>query len=169
MASDRPSAQARRLRGEPAVILVTVGTHHQPFTRLLGALAMLPDDVVVQHGHSRPPSGVGRVVAFLPFPELVELMAVADVVVTHAGVGSILLALRCGHTPVVVPRRRQHSEHVDDHQVELTVALAQRGQVVPVWDVATLADAVDAVPRRRLARAPRQGPLHRAVREALRG
>ena len=150
------------------MIFVTVGTHHQPFARLIDALAALPDDeLVVQHGHSPAPAAVREAVAFLSFREIAERMRSADVVVTHAGVGSILLARREGHTPVVVPRLHRHGEHVDDHQVELTEALAGRGAVIPVWEAQELAPAVADAPRRSEPRPPVAGPLHEAVRDAL--
>jgi UDP-N-acetylglucosamine transferase subunit ALG13 len=149
------------------VIFVTVGTHHQPFMRLLDAVSNLPDEVVVQYGHSPAPLGVARAVPFLPFAEIEQNMREADAVVTHAGVGSILLALRCGHTPVVVPRLRDRREHVDDHQLELARALATRGEVVAVTDVAELASSLSPPPRRRHASVAVEGELHRAVRAAL--
>jgi len=70
------------------VIFATVGTHAQPFTRFLSALASLEDDVIVQYGHNPPPEGVSEAVAFMPFDVLNGHMREADVVVTHAGVGS---------------------------------------------------------------------------------
>jgi UDP-N-acetylglucosamine transferase subunit ALG13 len=106
-------------------------------------------------------------VAFLAYDELAEKMNAADAVVTHAGVGSILTALRMGHTPVVVPRLRRFGEHVDDHQVELTRDLAATGRVVAVWEMAQLAPAVASLPLRGQARATRNADaLHAAVRAA---
>lgn len=153
------------------MIFVTVGTHHQPFPRLIAAISSLPaSDLVVQHGHADPPAGVSDAVAFLPLPEFLEHIDAADVVVTHAGVGSILLARRAGHTPVVFPRRHAHGEHVDDHQVHLASALGDQGKVIPVWDDEGMAEAV-ARARPRCAQRPDSttgGPLRRAVHEALR-
>ena len=42
------------------MIFATVGTHAQPFTRFLSALASLEDDVIVQYGHNPPPEGVSE-------------------------------------------------------------------------------------------------------------
>lgn len=152
------------------MIFVTVGTHHQPFGRLMDALeALRGDAVIVQHGHSPAPAGVALAVPFMAFPEMEERMDMADVVVTHAGVGSILLALRCGHTPVVVPRLHRYGEHVDDHQAELAAALAQREEVVVVDDVAGLGSVLAAPPPRRPGSGIVEGPLHGAVRAALLG
>ena len=148
------------------MIFATVGTHAQPFTRFLAALAALPDDVVVQYGHNPPPDGVCEAVAFMPFDVLNAHMREADVVVTHAGVGSVLCARQAGHVPVVVPRLHRFDEHVDDHQLELVAALGADGHVIGVTDMADLAAAVEKAGRRAdTTHAPK--PIHAAVRGAL--
>jgi UDP-N-acetylglucosamine transferase subunit ALG13 len=151
------------------LIFVTVGTHHQPFQRLLDALVTLPPaELVVQFGHGSPPGGLRHAVPFMSFGEMLEHFAAADAVVTHAGVGSILCARRAGHVPVVTPRQRRYGEHVDDHQEELVEALEDLEAVVAVREMDRLPDAVDAVRGRRPA--PNNGAgggLPRAVKEAL--
>lgn len=151
------------------MIFVTVGTHQQSFVRLTDSLRFLPaDELVVQHGHSPAPSEVKRTAPFYPFDEMTKLFVSAKVVVTHAGVGSILSCLRSGHTPVVVPRLRRFHEHVDDHQVALADALEERGRVIVVRRMEELADAVARAPLARAASfVPRDGRLHSALREAL--
>lgn len=129
------------------MILVTVGSTHFPFDRLVRSselLSAVDDRVVVQRGPSTvDPVGV-EVVDFLPYDELLGLAASARVVVCHAGVGSIMLALGVGKRPVVVPRRAALGEAVDDHQVQIARALAPDGTVFPVEDVDRLADVVRA-------------------------
>jgi UDP-N-acetylglucosamine transferase subunit ALG13 len=122
------------------MILVTVGTNEQPFDRLVQAAAELggSEPLVVQHGASRVPHGRGRWVDFVEFGELAELMRSADAVVSHAGVGSIILARRQGKRPFVVPRRMHLGEAVDDHQVTLARRLAGRGMLELVEDVRLL-------------------------------
>lgn len=135
------------------MIFATVGTHQQAFERMIEGLERLPDpaELVVQYGYARPPRGVGRAVDFMSFAEMEESFAAATAIVTHAGVGSILCARRAGHLPIVVPRFSHLGEHVDDHQVELTRALADRGEVVPVWEGEEIADALARVPARSSA------------------
>ena len=154
------------------MIFATLGTHHDPFPRLIDGLQALDRrDLVVQYGHSPAPVHAANPVQFLPFADLMEHIRTADVVVTHAGVGSILTCLRLGRTPLVVPRQSCFGEHVDDHQVELTHALAEDGKVIPVWDVADLPALVEIVPEPppmldEHAEHASAG-LQRAVREAL--
>jgi UDP-N-acetylglucosamine--N-acetylmuramyl-(pentapeptide) pyrophosphoryl-undecaprenol N-acetylglucosamine transferase len=151
------------------VIFVTVGTHQQRFDRLLDALPDLEGDVFVQFGPGPPPAGVARAEAFMSFDAVLRAMREAEVVITHAGVGSILCAIREGHVPVVVPRRREHGEHVDDHQVELTQAMERRGSVIAVWDMADLPRAVASAPPRAACRTRDEPLLCSSVREALLG
>jgi UDP-N-acetylglucosamine transferase subunit ALG13 len=152
------------------LIFVTVGTHHQPFERLLSALPDLGENLVVQYGPGRRPEGVGEAADYMSFEQILECLEKAEKVITHAGVGSILLATRAGHLPLVVPRRAELSEHVDDHQAELTRALGESGAVVPVWEVAELGVLLDAVPRRgERVEPPGRHEFAERVGAALRG
>ncbi|MEK6327971.1 MAG: glycosyltransferase [Actinomycetota bacterium] len=152
------------------MIFVTVGTLHYPFERLMRSVRALPaGEVVVQHGPADPPPGVARAKAFMPFNELNEAIEDAGVVVTHAGCGTIAVATRAGHTPVVLPRLRRYGEHVDDHQLELAGALADEGKVIVVSDGEDLSEALKAVPPRRPPAVGHGGPLQKAVRAALLG
>jgi len=151
------------------VIFATVGSTQIPFRRFMRALESLPGErLFVQHGPVDPPPGAARANAFMQFPEMIESMEAAEVVVCHAGAGSVLCALRAGHTPVVVPRLKRYQETVDDHQVEFSRALAAEGKVIAIEDLSELGAAVAAAPRRRSAE-DRRGllPIQVAVREAL--
>lgn len=118
------------------MIFVTVGTNEAPFDRLIDAVPSIVgrERIVVQCGSSslRPPGA--ECVDFLSFAELVDLVRDARVVVTHAGVGSILVALSNGKRPFVVPRRKRFGEAVDDHQVSLAARLEGVGLVTAVDD-----------------------------------
>jgi UDP-N-acetylglucosamine transferase subunit ALG13 len=155
------------------LIFVTVGTHQDPFGRMIAAVEALPNraEVVVQYGPGDPPAGVARAAAFISFAEMEANFEAAESVITHAGVGSILCARRAGHVPVVIPRMHNLGEHVDDHQQELTRALAERGEVIPVWPGEDLATVLATVPPRRRGPLPgkEENPLVDAVAAALGG
>ena len=128
------------------MILVTVGTNEQPFDRLVRSAAQLRGEerLVVQYGSSRLPHGRGEWVDFLPFEDLMAHALEARVVVCHAGVGSIMLARRCGRRPVVVARRRHLGEAVDDHQVSLAARLSEAGLVTTMDEESSLEQAIAA-------------------------
>lgn len=62
----------------------------------------------------------------VPTQQLLDAVRAADLVVSHAGVGSALVALRHGKCPVLLPRRRALGEHTDDHQRLIAEELAGR-------------------------------------------
>jgi UDP-N-acetylglucosamine transferase subunit ALG13 len=126
------------------VIFVTVGTDRAPFDRLLNAVEALQteDEIVVQHGASDVRPANARCVDFLPFDEWVDHVRRADIVITHGGVGSIMVALMNGKRPVVVPRLKRFREAVDDHQQAFGRRFGADGHVVYVENPALLANAL---------------------------
>ncbi|MQA93426.1 MAG: glycosyltransferase [Streptosporangiales bacterium] len=167
-----PSAEALPL------VLVTVGTDHHAFARLVGWADRWAADrghvrVLVQHGASIAPShAAGR--AFLDHGELQEAMASAVAVVTHGGPATITEARRTGHLPIVVPRDPGLGEHVDDHQQRFVTRLAAAGLVRACASEEELRelldDALKAPERHRIgtpeAAAEGQAPVPAAVRRA---
>ena len=129
---------------------------------------MPADELIVQHGPATPPPAA-RAVPFLPYAEVLKLIEESEVVVSHAGVGSIICAVRAGHTPIVFPRLERYGETVDDHQVELARALEQRGTVRVATDPAQLSPAIRALPPARRFGAVRHRPAQHAVRAAIYG
>lgn len=126
------------------MILVTVGTNEARFDRLLRALETLPPDteLVVQHGPSGIRPNRARCFDYLEFDELVRQIERSSVVITHAGVGSVMTALANGRRPVVVPRLARFGEAVDDHQLEFGRRAAEAGLVRLVENPNDLAAAV---------------------------
>ena len=116
-------------------VVVTIGTLDFSFRRLLDRLkAVLSEqvEVVVQAGpdSSRIDWPGATVEAMMDPDELSSLMARADVVVAHAGIGSALMAFEAGKSPILVPRVKSHGEHVDDHQAQIAQQFADRGLAV---------------------------------------
>lgn len=123
-------------------IFVSFGTHQYPFTALVDRLLQtVPSDVhiVWQLGSTPAPSGIrGDVCTILSPMDQNKAIGTADVVVGHAGTGLTLSALEAGKTPLLVPRRSEHGEHIDDHQSIIAREYARNGIVV-----ATSVDRLD--------------------------
>lgn len=145
------TAGARGLDGPR--VLVTVGTDHHPFDRLIewinAWLGPQPERVptfFVQSGSaSVVPSCPGS--SFLDVGQLDALLDAADVMVCHGGPGSIADAWIRGQVPIVVPRLRKLGEVVDDHQVDFCVKLAGLGRVRLAQNPAALAGLLDEAMR----------------------
>ena len=120
----------------PRRIVVTLGTYRGvQFRRIVERLLqILPSDadVLWQTGFTDVHDlGIEGKTA-IPEKELSEAMAAADVVVSHAGVGTALAAFEVGRCPVLVPRRAAFGEAVDDHQAQIAADLAGRDLAVAV-------------------------------------
>jgi UDP-N-acetylglucosamine transferase subunit ALG13 len=163
-------ALAHGVRGEPAVIFVTVGSNPTfRFDRLISAVAQLdPQDLVVQHGPATAPRGVAETYQYLDFDQVIDFMDAADTVISHAGTGTIMCAASMGHFPVVVPRLKSFGETVDDHQVALATVFEQTGRVAVAWDLKSLPERVAQASKRSASVKPGDGALQDAVRLALR-
>lgn len=130
------------------LVLVTVGSDHHPFDRLIrwvdGWLVDRPGvRCIVQYGTSTPPT-LAEGSAFLPHARLQQLMHEADVVVAQGGPMSIVEARRGGSLPVAVPRSATLGEHVDDHQQAFCRRLADAGLVRTPVDRAGFGRLLDA-------------------------
>lgn len=117
------------------LVLVTVGTDAFPFDRLISWVdAWLADGAagrvrcIVQHGTAHPAKHADSR-ALLEFPDFEQLVAEADVIVTHGGPGTIVLCADRGKKPIVVPRLPEHGEVVDRHQVPFARRLDAEGDV----------------------------------------
>lgn len=146
-------------------VVVSVGTDHHPFDRMLDwieiAQRRLDIDAVVQRGATESRSGIESM-DYVTADELADLMRTADAVVCHGGPGTISLAQRSGHRPIVVARDPTLGEHVDDHQQRYASKLAAEDHI----DTAGSADelvALLAAPRPPSSRAGNDEEADRAV------
>lgn len=112
---------------------VTVGNANQNFDRLWAILAESQDalkkPVYIQRGNAELPQKLRGVVDFdfVPREKFEELVALAETVICHAGVGTVLMCHAAGKKPIVIPRLMEFGEHVDNHQLELANVLAKEG------------------------------------------
>lgn len=139
------------------MIFVTVGTQ-LPFDRLVMAVdawarTRKRRDVIAQTGAS---SYIPRSLEAKPFvasQDFRRLVQDCQLLVAHAGMGSILTALDLGKPVLVMPRRAALGEHRNDHQLATVAGLAHISQVC----VADHADAIAPAMDRLLAQEHREG------------
>lgn len=156
-------------------IFVTVGTE-LPFDRLIGAVDAWAgargrgDEVFAQIGVT-----VDAPEHFASSPTLEaatfrRLFESADLIVAHAGMGTILGALERARPLVVVPRRAELGEHRNDHQLATTQQLDELGLINVVNDEHDLTSYLDdpgSVPRHGPIGTSADPSLLEAVRNAV--
>jgi UDP-N-acetylglucosamine transferase subunit ALG13 len=129
------------------VILVTVGTE-LPFDRLVKAVdrwaAMRGRlDVFAQIGEGAwEPAHI----PFKPFMEpgeFSERFQAADLIVAHAGMGTIISALHYGKPLLIMPRRASLGEQRNDHQLATAERLLELGKINVAFDEQDLVRKLD--------------------------
>lgn len=144
-----PESSVRRDGG----IFVTVGTSSRPMDRLLRWLdelcaqgqLQLPIFAQTAGATYRPQHFSAQ--PFLPAEELTERLSRAQVVICHAGAGTLGQCIKLGQRPLLVPRLQRFGEAINDHQLMLAQALARQGQAVLCQDREQLAAALQLVQR----------------------
>ena len=129
------------------MIFVTVGTHEQQFNRLIEYMdkwaAQHDEEVVIQSGYSTYEPKHCKFQKLYSYQEMMELVEQARIVITHGGPSSFIMPLQMGKTPIVVPREKKFAEHVNDHQLTFSKAVADRmGTIIVVEDLKELAGII---------------------------
>ena len=131
------------------MIFVTVGTHEQPFDRLLKCIDKMVEDgkikeeIIVQKGYTDYEPKNCKSSKLIPYEEMQENIKKARIVVTHGGPASFLDPLTYGKIPVVVPRKKEYNEHVNNHQVEFSKEVESRMKNIIVAE--TEKEIIDAI------------------------
>ena len=131
------------------MIFVTVGTHEQPFNRLLQKIdelkekGIINEEVIMQTGFSTYEPKYCTWSSLLPYSQMLQNVKEARIVITHGGPASFIMPLQIGKTPIVVPRQKQFDEHVNNHQVDFSKAVAERmGTIITVVDINDLENTI---------------------------
>lgn len=134
------------------MIFVTVGTHEQPFNRLVKAVDMLKlngeitESVFIQTGYSTYVPKACEYKDFISMKQIDKYMQQASIVITHGGPSSFVMALQYNKVPIVVPRLSKYNEHVNDHQLTFCNELIERNFPIKVVEnIDSLTDVIGSI------------------------
>lgn len=130
------------------MIFVTVGTQLS-FDRLINAVdgwaAIHPDvEIVAQIGPTENQPKHLRYSSFLSPDKVDEYFMRASLIVSHAGMGSILTALKYRKPILILPRRFSLSEHRNDHQMATAKWLCNKPGITVVWTESEIGERLDS-------------------------
>ena len=74
--------------------------------------------------------------------KLTKYVDEATLVITHGGVGSIIMALEKGKKVIAVPRLHEYGEHVNDHQRQIIKVFSEKKYFIGIENVDELEDAI---------------------------
>lgn len=126
------------------MIFVTVGTQ-LPFDRLIESILSIekkiPDHMILQVGAGKVFNE--RCIPFLSTDQTDRYINDCDVVVAHAGMGTIITALAKGRPVVVLPRQALLGEHRNDHQLSTCKSLDGLSGLFIAWEEGELLNCVE--------------------------
>ena len=126
------------------MIFLTVGSWYRGFDRLVSAVDALKgageisEDVVAQIGPGKYRPQNFSSVEFCSPQEFDRIVADARIVLSHAGLGTIAVAVTQGKPIVVVPRKPSLGEISDDHQFVTAEQLEAEGKILVAYETTDL-------------------------------
>ena len=135
-------------KGEKEMILVLLGTQHNEFTRLIQEVEncinnkIIKEQVIVQAGFTKYKSNKMEIFDMISKEELDKYMSKANLIITHGGVGSIIMALEKGKKVIAVPRLHEYGEHVNDHQRQIIKVFSEKNYLIGIQNVEDLPEAI---------------------------
>ena len=133
------------------MILVLLGTQNNSFHRLLEEIdrliqdKVIKEEVIVQAGYTKYHSSNMQVLDFISNEMLEELQKKANIIITHGGIGSIVLSIIKGKKVIAIPRLHEYEEHVNNHQKEIVQLFNEQGYILGVQGVGELEKAIKQI------------------------
>lgn len=130
------------------MIFVSVGTHEQPFDRVIKKVdelvekRIINEDVYIQSGYSNYIPKFCEYAEFITSQEMLDKCNKARIIITHGGPGCIIKALEINKVPIVVPRQPKLDEHVDEHQILFTNRLVREDKIIQIIDIDEIEEAI---------------------------
>lgn len=126
---------------ETILIFLTVGTWRVGYDRLIKAVdelagnGVITDEVIAQTGYSSYRPEHLTVMDFCSPEEFASFISRAKLVVSHAGMGTIIETVKRAKPIVVLPRKTDLGEVDNDHQFTTAKQLEAEGKILVAYEV----------------------------------
>jgi beta-1,4-N-acetylglucosaminyltransferase len=140
------------------MIFVTVGTLFS-FDRLINAIddavgrGLIDEEIFAQIGYCQTKPQHLKFVEMLDKKSYDEMVKNSSGLISHAGMGSITLALQFNKPLLVMPRKKCYNEHVNDHQVDTAHKFEELGHILAAYEAQELVPQIERlksfVPKKR--------------------
>ncbi len=133
------------------MIFITVGSQKFQFNRLLREIDKLidekkiTDEIIAQVGVSDYVPRNYEHYDFLTKEQFNNYITKSELVITHAGTGVIITALKQNKKVIAIPRLTKYEEHVDNHQIQLIDEFKSLNLIEPVYQIKDLENAIKNV------------------------
>ena len=133
------------------MIFVTVGSQKFQFNRLLKKIdemiekSIIKDKVFAQIGVSDYKPVHYEYVDFMNQDEFNKKLDECDLLITHAGTGVIVNAVKRKKKVIATPRLSKYGEHVDDHQIQLIQQFEELNFIEPLYELNNLEEKIKII------------------------
>ena len=144
------------------MIFLTVGTQF-PFDRFVKAIddvfneGLIDEEIFSQIGKSSYKPCNFEAVSSLENSLFAKYMQEASCVISHAGAGTITMALEYKKPLLVMPRLKKYGEAVNDHQLDIAKKFEQNGHLLVAYEIGKLPAKIEElksfVPKKRQTQA----------------
>lgn len=130
-------------------LFVPLGTQKFPFERIITAMNKLVEDnkykadEIVMQSAIYPITPKFTHFTLIPNEDFKHYMSLAEVVVTHSGVNSIISSMEMGKPLVICPRLYEYGEHIDNHQMEIAKLMHEKYDVLICINMSELPDLIE--------------------------
>lgn len=131
------------------MIFVSLGTQDKPFNRIIDYVISLKENlkelqsekIIIQLGQTKLIKSENEriekleniiIYDMLKPEKMKDIIKDSDIIITHAGVGTIMECLEMGKEIIVVPRKVENLEHVNNHQEEIAFEMEKKGFLTKV-------------------------------------
>jgi putative glycosyltransferase len=131
------------------MIFVSLGTQDKPFNRIIDYVISLKENlkelqgekIIIQLGQTKLLKSENEriekleniiIYDMLKPEKMKDIIKDSDIIITHAGVGTIMECLEMYKEIIVVPRKVENLEHVNNHQEEIAFEMEQKGFLTKV-------------------------------------
>ncbi len=125
------------------MIFATIGTQ-APFDRFVKMLdeiaSNIDEEIIAQTKGGEYEAKNIRTFDFVPPDEFETIFSQARLIVAHAGMGTIISALKANKPIIVVPRLASLGEHRNDHQIATAKKMDELGYIHVAYDREQLSD-----------------------------
>ena len=131
------------------MIFVSLGTQDKPFNRIIDYVISLKENlkeiksekIIIQLGQTKLLKSENEriekleniiIYDMLKPEKMKDIIKDSDIIITHAGVGTIMECLEMGKEIIVIPRKAENLEHVNNHQEEIAFEMEKKGFLTKV-------------------------------------
>lgn len=137
------------------MIFVTVGSQKFQFNRLLKKIdeliekKVIKEKVYAQIGISDYKPQHFEYVDFMTQDEFNKKLDECNLLITHAGTGVIVNAVKREKKVIAIPRLAKYGEHVDDHQIQLIEQFDELNFIEPCYELDDLEEKIIEIENKR--------------------